>query len=185
MKEWTKLVILATVFLAVCIPLVSAWNVEDYTIDPSGSLNPNTSVNVSFNVLFPANTSEMTFPMGSDLVMTTDLVNPTWSYTVSNGNGGSDVTPDFNNQTLDLSGFILSYKGTGSGHNSEMMKVTLTGTAPIVSTPTSKTMLNVYEVDKTGNVVTSSQVTQTAVISQGGLLDQIIRMLKSLFGIQF
>jgi hypothetical protein len=182
MKKLTKLVILATVFLAVCVPLVSAWTVESYTINPSGSLTPNTSVKVSFNVEFPANTSEITFPVGSDLVLTTDLVNPAWSYTITNGNGGSSVTPSYYNQTLDLSGIILSYRGHGSGHGSEVMNVTLTATTPMVSTATSKTILNVHEVDKTGNVITSSQVIQTAVISQSGLLDQIIGMFKSLFG---
>jgi hypothetical protein len=194
MKKLTKLVILATVFLAVCIPLVSAWNVDSYTIDPSGPLTPNTSVNVSFMVEFPTSTSGTTFPAGSDLVMATALVNPTWSYTITTGDGGSAVVPSFTNQTLDLSGFILSYQG----HVSQVMGVTLTGTTPPVSTTTPKTILNVHEVDRTGKVITSSQVIQTAVVSgsdqtsrpnsntnqQSGLLDQIIGMFKSLFGMQ-
>jgi hypothetical protein len=203
MKKLTKLVILATVFLAVCVPFVSAWNVDSYTIAPSGSLAQNTPVKVSFTVEFPANTSEATFPSGSDLVMTTDLVNPTWSYTITTSDGGSAVTPGFYNQTLDLSGIILSYQG----HGSEVMSVTLTGKTPVVNTTSSKTMLNAYEVDKTGMVVTGSQVTKTAVISDSlqapaatttttstttnskmnqpnGILDQIIGMFKSLFGIQ-
>jgi hypothetical protein len=199
MKKMTKLVILATVFLAVCVPFVSAWNVDSYTIAPSGSLAQNTPVKVSFTVEFPVNTSEATFPSGSDLVMTTDLANPTWSYTITTSDGGSSVTPGFYNQTLDLSGIILSYQG----HGSEVMSATLTGTTPVVNSTSSKTMLNAYEVDKTGNVVTGSQVTKTAVISDsiqtpattttttnskmnqsGGILDQIIDMFRSLFGIQ-
>jgi hypothetical protein len=199
MKKLTKLVILATVFLAVCVPFVSAWNVDSYTIAPSGSLAQNTPVKVSFTVEFPANTSEATFPSGSDLVMTTDLVNPTWSYTITTSDGGSAVTPGFYNQTLDLSGIILSYQG----HGSEVMSVMLTGTTPVVNAPGSATILNAYQVDKTGKVVTGSQVTETAVISDAvfasttptttstskpnqptGVFDQIIRMFKSLFGIQ-
>jgi hypothetical protein len=194
MKNRTKLLILATVFLAVCVPFVSAWNVERYTTDPSGSLAPDTPVNVSFGVEFPANTSEATFPAGSDLVMTTDLVHPVWSYTITTSDGGSAVTPGFSNQTLDLSGIILSYKGQGS----EAMSVTLKGTTPQVSTPASATILDVHEVDKTGKVVAGSRVTETAVISdsvqasttnptmneQSGVFDQIIRMFKSLFGMQ-
>jgi len=194
MKNRTKLLILATVFLAVCVPFVSAWNVERYTTDPSGSLAPDTPVKVSFSVEFPANTSEATFPAGSDLVMTTDLVHPVWSYTITTSDGGSAVTPGFSNQTLDLSGIILSYRGQGS----EAMSVTLKGTTPQVSTPASATILDVHEVDKTGKVVAGSRVTETAVISgpdqtsttnskmneQSGIFDQIIRMIKSLFGIQ-
>ena len=79
--------------------------------------------------------------------MATDLTNPTWSYTITTGNGGSAVTPGYYNQTLDLSGIILSYKGQGS----EVMSVTLKGTTPQVSTPASRTILDVHEVDKTGN----------------------------------
>ncbi len=40
MKSRTKLLILATVFLVVCVPFVSAWNVERYTTNPTGSLAP-------------------------------------------------------------------------------------------------------------------------------------------------
>ena len=194
MKKLTKLVILATVFMAVCIPLVSAWNVDSYTIDPSGPLAPDTSANVSFNVEFPTGTSGATFPAGSDLVLATDLINPTWSYTITTGDGGSAVVPSFKNQTLDLSGFILSYQG----HGSEVTGVTLTGRTPVVSTTSANTILDVYEVDRTGKVVTSSQVIQTAVVSgfnqtsttnshmnqQSGLLDQIIGIFRKLFGMQ-
>ena len=194
MKNRTKLLILATVFLVVCVPFVSAWNVDRYATDPSGSLAPDTPVKVSFGVEFPVNTSETTFPAGSDLVMTTDLVNPAWSYTITTSDGGSAVTSGFYNQTLDLSGIILSYKGQGS----EVMSVTLKGTTPHMSTPASATILDVHEVDKIGNVVAGSRVTKTVVISdsvqasttnptmneQSGVFDQIIRMIKSLFGMQ-
>jgi hypothetical protein len=78
------------------------------------------------------------------------------------------------------------------------MSVTLKGTTPQVSTPASATILDVHEVDKTGKVVAGSRVTETAVISdsvqasttnptmneQSGVFDQIIRMIKSLFGMQ-
>ncbi len=161
MKNRTKLLLPAAVFLVVCVPFVSAWNVDRYTTDPSGSLAPDTPVKVSFGVGFSANDSETTFPAASDLVMTTDLVHPTWSYTITTSNGGSAATPGFSDQTLDLSGIILSCRGQGR----EVMSVTLKGTTPRVSTPSSATLLDVHEVDKTGNVVTGSRVTETAVIS--------------------
>ena len=194
MKKLTKLIILATVFLAVCIPLVSAWTIDSYMIDPSGPLTPNTTVNVSFSVEFPTSSSGTTFPPGSDLVMTTDLINPTWLYTITTGDGGSAVAPGFSNQVLDVSGFVLSNKGRFS----QVMNVRLTGTTPVVSTTTHRTILNVHEVDKTGRVITISQVIQTAVVSgpdqsstppsktnpQGGIFDQIIGMFKGIFGMQ-
>ena len=103
------------------------------------------------------------------------------------------MAPAFSNQTLDMSGFILSYQGQGS----QVMSVTLTGKTPAVSTTSGSTILNVHEVDRTGHVITSSQVIQTAVVSgpdqtsaahpdmngQTGVLDQILGMFRSLFGI--
>jgi len=192
-------IILALVILAACIPLVSAWTVESYTINPPGPLPQNAPVTVSFTVDFPADASEMTFPAGSDLVLTTGLAKPAWSYTITTGDGGSSTTPAVYNQTLDLSSLLLSYKG----HGSEVMSVTLAGTAPATAAPANITVLEVHEVDKTGTVVTSTAVTRTADISdavwttatslptteepktgqQTGLWDQIVGMFKSLFGI--
>lgn len=192
-------IILTLVLLAACIPLASAWTVESYTINPSGPLPQNTPVTVSFTVDFPADASEMTFPAGSDLILTTGLSKPAWSYTITTGDGGSSTTPAVYNQTLDLSSVLLSYKDPGS----EVMSVTLAGTAPAAAVPANITVLDVHEIDKTGTVVTGTGVTRTADISdavwttatplptteqpkaeqQTGLWDQIVGMFKSLFGI--
>ena len=107
MKGLTKLIILAAVIFIVCVPVVSAWNVQGLTIDPSGSLTPNTAVTISFNVAFPAS-SGSTFPVGSDLVMTTALTNPKWTYTIVLNTVENPRNP-VTDQTLDLSGFELSY----------------------------------------------------------------------------
>jgi len=173
--------------------------VESYTINPSGPLPQNAPVTVSFTVDFPADDSEATFPAGSDLILTTGLSKPAWTYTITTGDGGSSTTPAVYNQTLDLSSLLLSYKG----HGSEVMSVTLAGTAPAAAMPANITVLDVHEVDKTGTVVTGSAFTRTADISdavwttatplptteqpktgqQTGLWDQIVGMFKSLFGI--
>ena len=49
-----------------------------------------------------------TFPVGSDLVMTTDLANPKWTYTIVLDTVENPRNP-VGGQTLDLSGFELSY----------------------------------------------------------------------------
>jgi hypothetical protein len=198
MKVRIQHIILAALFLAVCIPVVSAWNVESYAMNLTGPLPQNAPVTVTFVVDFPAEANETTFPAASDLVMTTDLAKPVWSYTITTGDGGSSTTPAFYNQTLDLSGLLLSYRG----HGSETMSVTLMGKVPMGTAPANITVLDVHEVDKTGKVVTSSQVTRTAAVSdavwttataqpastakiekQAGLWDQIVGMFKGLFGI--
>jgi len=198
MNHTLQRILLATVFLAVCIPFVSAWNVESYMVTPTGPLPQNAPVTVTFVVDFPAEASELTFPAASDLVLTTGLAKPAWSYTITTGDGGSSTTPAVYNQTLDLNGLLLSYKG----HGSEAMSVTLTGTAPALSQPANITALDVHEVDRTGTVLTGSAFTRTAAVSdavwttatpqptttgktgqQAGLWDQIVGMFKGLFGI--
>jgi len=198
MNHTLQRIILAAVFLVVCIPFVSAWNVESYTVTPTGPLPQNAPVTVTFVVDFPAEASELTFPAGSDLVLTTGLAKPAWSYTITTGDGGSSTTPAVYNQTLDLNGLLLSYKG----HGSEAMSVTLAGTAPVVPAPANITVLEVHEVDRTGTVLTGSAFTRTAAVSdavwttatpqattqaktdqQAGLWDQIVGMFKGLFGI--
>jgi hypothetical protein len=198
MKHTIQRILLAAVFLAVCIPVVPAWNVESYSINPSGPLPQNAPVTVTFSVDFPAEASEPTFPAAGDLVMTTGLAKPAWSYTITTGDGGSSTTPAYYNQTLDLSGLLLSY----TGHGSEALSVTLKGTAPAVPAPANVTVLDLYETDKNGKTVTSTQVTRTAAVSdavwttatpqptataktdqQAGLWDRIVGMFKGLFGI--
>lgn len=198
MTRTLRPIILALVLLAACIPFASAWTVESFTMNPSGPLPQNAPVTVSFTVDFPANASEMTFPAGSDLVLTTGLSKPAWTYTITTGDGGSSTTPAVYNQTLDLSSLLLSYKDPGS----EVMSVTLAGTAPATAASANIIALDVHEVDKTGTVLTGSAFTRAAAISdavwttatpqpaataqtgqQTGLWDQIVGMFKSLFGI--
>ena len=158
MKGLTKLIILAAVIFIICVPVVSAWNVQGLTIDPSGSLTPNTAVTVSFNVAFPAS-SGSTFPVGSDLVMTTALANPKWTYTIVLNTVENPRNP-VTGQTLDLSGFELSYESTVD----ESLSVTLEGTAPSGTSTTNQTILDVHEIDSNGDIVTSSEVTQSVLV---------------------
>ena len=158
MKGLTKLIILAAVIFIICVPVVSAWNVQGLTIDPSGSLTPNTAVTVSFNVAVPAS-SGSTFPVGSDLVMTTALANPKWTYTIVLNTVENPRNP-VTGQTLDLSGFELSYESTVD----ESLSVTLEGTAPSGTSTTNQTILDVHEIDSNGDIVTSSEVTQSVLV---------------------
>ncbi|MDD1690162.1 MAG: hypothetical protein LUQ66_05830 [Methanoregula sp.] len=197
------MILLAAVLLVICTSPVSAFTVESYVQDPSGPLTPDTPVTVSYTIGFvPA--SGATFPSDNDLVMTTELARPNWTYSlilegIENKNG---PVPG---QTLDLSGFELSYPSSIEGLN-ETVRVTLTGTAPGTITPTSIKILDIYEIDNLGNITAATQVTKTAVVSlpaptipanvattvpvtekitqQNGILDQIIRSFKSLFGIK-
>jgi hypothetical protein len=171
MKGLTKLITLAVIALFLCIPAVSAFSVEGMTIDPSGALTPNTAVTVSFKVGFSAS-SDNTFPSGSDLVMTTELTNPKWTYTLLL-DGVENPRNPVGGKTLDLSGFELSYPSSVD----EAVRVTLEGTAPTVDTTTDKILVNIKEIDTNGNTVASSMVNKTAkVINTGDVAAAIASM---------
>jgi hypothetical protein len=168
MKGLTKLIILAAVIFAVCIPVVSAFDVEGLTIDPSGSLTPNTPVTVSFKVGFSA-TGGDNFPATDDLVLTTDLANPKWTYTIII-DGVENPRNPMGGRTLDLSGFELSYPAK----NEESLSVTVEGTAPTVDTTTNKTILDIHEVDSHGAIITSTQITKTTLVINPGDIQKAI-----------
>lgn len=140
--------ILVPALLVLCIPAVSAFTLDSYTRDPPGPLTPNTTVSVSYTIGF-APVSDATFPSGSDLVLTTDLANPRWTYTlvlegVENPRGPSTGT------ILDISGFELSYPSKIN----ESIRGTLTGTVPDVSSSAGKVILDVHEIDSNGTAGT-------------------------------
>ncbi|MCK9632169.1 MAG: hypothetical protein M0R30_11065 [Methanoregula sp.] len=136
--------------------------------------------------------------------MTTELARPNWTYALIL-EGIENKKGPVPGQTLELSGFELSYPSSIKGLN-ETVRVTLTGTAPGTITPTSKKVLDIYEIDNFQNITTATRVTETAVVSlpaptipanvaptvpvtekmaqQTGLLDQIIGSFKGLFGIK-
>lgn len=168
MKGLTRLVILAVVVSILCIPLVSAFSVGEMSIDPSGSLTPNTAVTVKFKVTFSAS-SDLTFPSESDLVMTTDLTDPKWTYTIILDDVENPRNPT-GGKTLDLSGFELSYPSSVD----EEVSVTLEGTAPSVDTTTNKIMVNIKEIDSNGNTVASSMVNKTALVINTGDVTKVV-----------
>ena len=89
----------------------------------------------------------------------TDLTSPQWTYTILL-NGVENPRPVSTARSLDLSGFELSYPSTVD----ESLKVTLQGTAPSVDQTTTKTIIKIQENDNNGNLISSSVVTQTALV---------------------
>jgi hypothetical protein len=168
MMKVTKLLILAVVVLFFCVSAVSAFTVEGMTIEPSGSLTPGTAVTASFKIGFSASSS-LTFPEGSDLVMTTDLKDPVWTYTILLDDVENPRNP-VGGKTLELSGFELSYPSSVS----EVIRVTLQGTAPSVDSTTEKSILNVKEVDSNGNTVASSVISKTALVINTGDVTKLV-----------
>ncbi len=156
MKFAKWIVIAAT--LIFCVHAVSAFAVSSITVDPSGSLVPNTPVIVSFNIDFSAEGDE-TFPSTNELQMITDLEKPKWTYTLVL-DGVETPQPSDSGRILSVSGWILSYPS----NKEESLKVTVQGTAPSVEQTSNKTIIKIQEVDSHNNIITSSLVERTAVV---------------------
>ncbi len=156
-EGFTKWIIIV-LSLIFCVHAGSAFAVSSITVDPSGSLVPNTPVIVSFKIDFSASGDE-TFASGNELQMVTDLDSPRWTYTLIL-DGVETPQPSNSGRVLAVSGWILSYPSSME----ESMRVTVEGTAPTVQQTTNKTMIKIQEVDSHNNILTSTMVERTAVV---------------------
>jgi hypothetical protein len=161
MKGLTKWILIA-VSLIFCIQAVSAFAVSSITVDPSGSLTPNTPVIVTFKVDFTASGDE-TFPSADELQMFTDLDKAKWSYSLVL-DGIDTPQPSNTGRILSVSGWVLSYPSSVE----ESMKVTLEGVAPTVSQTTNKTLIKIQEIDGHSNILTNSIVERTTMVINVG-----------------
>lgn len=127
---------------------------ELVTMNPGGPITSGTPVTVTSTIDFVLTGTETTFPMDHDLVFSTTLDNPQWSYTLVL-DGVENKRPAMPGTVLDLSGFELSYPGSV---NEERVVVTLQGTAPAVREGRTKKVIQISVVDNAGNVVPNSTV---------------------------
>jgi hypothetical protein len=111
-----------------------------------------THVSVSFVIDFPASGGE-TFSSDNSLQMSTDLADARWS-PVLVLDGVETQMPDEVGSIVHINGWELSYPAK----RALSMRVTMEGTAPIVSTSQSKTILRVATVSGKGAVVPGSEV---------------------------
>lgn len=150
-----KRLILITALILIIVPAVSvAYTVNSMAINPSsGALTPGTTVDISFTVQEPSGQTTT-----NDLVMYTALKSPQWSYIINvNGNPTSPATSG--SPTVDVSGFLLTYKST----DDVTVAVTLSGTVPTVTQTSNQTLIQIYEVDSNGNQV-ATPYTQTVLV---------------------
>ena len=99
--------------------------------------------------------------------ITTALDNPTWTRdTVLDGAHSWQTISSIN--TLTLKGWDLAYRMPGSDAFGEMINITLTGTAPNVTSSSSVIFVNIAEYDQTGQKIASSDQTvrQTVIDRQ-------------------
>ncbi len=158
-KTW----IIVTAILLFCISAASAFSVSSVSIDPSGSLIPDTPVTVSFKV----DTSG--FSSGSDLQFFTELESPKWTYTIS-VNGVDNLRPSMGGKTLTISGFELAYK---PGDLVDL-RATLEGKAPTVTQTADKIIIRIQEMGTNGAAIAATKVERTAKVINIGEVPIVI-----------
>jgi hypothetical protein len=157
MRGLIKLAVLITL-LILCIQTASAISVASVSIDPSGSLTPNTPVTVSFKI------EAGDFPNNGEIQFFTELDDAIWTYTIIVNGIEVNQAPAEGGHNLAITGFLLSYKT-----NDEVsVRVTLEGAAPDVTQSSNKTLVRVTEIDGNNKPVTSSQVEKTALVVNTG-----------------
>lgn len=128
---------------------VSAFTVTGVTITPSGTLNPNDAVNVSYTVYAASGTS---FPSYDDLQFVSGLDEMVWYHSII-VNDVENVRPVTGGRTLTISGFELSYRN----QDQVIVKVMLKGRIPQTSVPgATKNLVTVQELDARGYAINST-----------------------------
>jgi hypothetical protein len=143
--------------IAMLISFASAYTVTSLTISPSGTVTPGTTESLSYTI------QEPTGQNANNIVMTTTLNSPQWSYIVYvNGQPNGQTQSQANKVTI--SSFLLSYKST----DSVTIGVTLSGTIPSTVSSSTQTALQIYETDSNGNQIGTpySQTISVASVSQ-------------------
>ncbi len=120
-------ILLISLIISCCLlisPVLGSADVGNVVVKPSGDLEGGKSnVSADFQIDFTAVGGE-TIPMDENILLTTDLDNPVWSYSIVL-DGVENARPSSSKKSLELTGWELSYKDV-----EESVKVALKGTAP-------------------------------------------------------
>jgi hypothetical protein len=162
MMKRTSRILLASLILICCIPIVSAYMITNVNIDPSGALTPGQRVSVTYGVNFPL-VNGKTFESANTLDMYTDLANAKWSIIkIETYEGVPPLeSPLFNygGPRAQVGGWVLSYPDRELA-----LRVTLDGVAPEVDTTQNKTILRVSELDSYGKPVSTVGYVKEAIV---------------------
>jgi len=167
--------ILLLLVLVFSIPAVYAFSTSTVDVSPSGDLTPGSTVTASFTIKF-ATSGDETFPKDDTLSLSTDLENPNWNVVLVL-NDIDNVQPVDNAKTVDITGWVLSYDPSDF---EESMRVTLTGTAPSVTTTMEKVVVSVSDLDGSGDIVGNAVTVKRNVINTGEVTSAIAAQQASL-----
>jgi hypothetical protein len=135
MKGFLRAGLLAICFTLILVQGVSAFNVSQLTVDPSGSLTPGTQVVIEGTIdFFPS--SKETFDSTHELHFSTDLEKAKWNCTLVL-NGTENLQSRSQGYSLSLTGWTVSKPR--SVH--ESVKFSLEGIAPSVEWTQNKSLI--------------------------------------------
>lgn len=139
---------LALLFLLSLIGTASAFQPSSGALQTSGNITSGSPVTFKAVIDFPPRGAEGTFPADHNLVITTRLENPQWTYAfILDGIRNPDkmVTTG----QLTLSGFELNYPADVQ----QSVVVVVNGTAPEVSRVTMTSIMDTSERDDAGKII--------------------------------
>ena len=140
--------ILALLFLISLVASASAFQSSSDETPNSGNLTSGSPVTFKAVIDFPPRGAEGTFPTDHNLVITTRLENPVWTYSlILDGFRNPDKT--VTTEQLTLSGFELNYPSTVQ----QSVVVIVNGTAPEVSRVTMTSIMDKSERDDAGTII--------------------------------
>lgn len=126
--------------LVTVITPATAFVISNYTL-AKGPVYSGDTVNISYDIVFPPTNTSETFPPSNDLILSTELENATWHYSIILD--GIDYTQRAEHgNKMTLVGFILSYK---SGVE-ESVHVQLDGDAPAVPSFAYKNLTGIQQI---------------------------------------
>ncbi len=140
--------ILALLFLISLIGTASAFQPAVGETPTSGNITSGSLVTHKAIIDFPPRGAEGTFPADHNLVITTRLENPIWTYSLIL-DGVKNPNQTVTTEQLTLSGFELNYPSNVQ----QSVVVILNGTAPEVSRVTMTSIMDIRETDSSGNII--------------------------------
>lgn len=173
MKHIVVKVLLLFCLLCCCTAVVTA-NIEtgNISVTPSGDLiSGETNVTITYQIEF-VETSGETFPSGDVLVMSTELTNARWQYSLIQ-DGVDNPRPTQTGKNLYLSGWELSYT-----KSSLMLRATLNGLAPSVPTTQKVKILRIAQLSGSSKVVSGSETIVERTVNNPAEMQSSIGLTK-------
>ena len=140
----------------------SAFNISQFSVDPSGALTPGTPVIITGTIHFEPS-SDKAVVSTSGLRLSTELEKAQWNYTLI-FNGNEKPQPRTAGKILSVSGWLLSNPGTAE----ESVRFSLSGIAPSVPQTQNKTLTQIQETNEQGNPVPGTSYEYHTVVVNFG-----------------